>query len=72
MWAPIALACLLPANPNSPFDTTEFCLFEGDDHWDSVSTQAADSLAEINHLIDTAELRYGDSGCVIDVWAGAG
>jgi hypothetical protein len=57
-------------NPNSPFDTTEFCLFEGDDHWDSVSTQAKDSLVEINRLIKTAALRYDDTNCVIDVWAG--
>jgi hypothetical protein len=57
-------------NSNSPFDTTEFCLFEGDDHWDSVSTQAKDSLLEINHLIDTAVLRYGTSGRMLDVWAG--
>jgi hypothetical protein len=61
-------------NPNSPFDTAEFCLFEGDDHWDSVATQveAKASLAEINRLIDTASLRYGASDCEIDVWAGGG
>ena len=35
------------ANPGSPYDTTELCLFEGDDHWDAVAVHAAGAIAEI-------------------------
>jgi hypothetical protein len=37
--------------PNSPQDTTEFCVFEGDDHWDSVALHAAQTLVQINAII---------------------
>jgi hypothetical protein len=39
-------------NPNSPQDTTEFCVFEGDDHWDSVALHAAQTLVQINAIIE--------------------
>jgi hypothetical protein len=39
-------------NPNSPQDTTEFCVFEGDDHWDSVSLHAEQTLVQINSIIE--------------------
>jgi hypothetical protein len=49
-----SLAYLFPracTNPGSPYDTTEFALFEGDDHWDAVSVHAVGSLKEMNALV---------------------
>jgi hypothetical protein len=40
------------AAPNSPYSTTEVCLFEGDDHWDSVQLNAKLTLAEMNTVIN--------------------
>ena len=37
-------------NPNSPFDTTEVTLFEGDDHWESVRKSAPETLRDINQI----------------------
>jgi hypothetical protein len=37
-------------NPNSPYDTTEVTLFEGDDHWDSVRANAPETLRAINAI----------------------
>ena len=55
------------ANPQSPYSTTEFCLFEGDDHWDSVFLNATQSLAEMNELAATPriELKGARSGQII-------
>jgi hypothetical protein len=48
-------------DPGSPYDTTEFALFEGDDHWDAVSVLAADSIKEINDLVKRQEQQLDDS-----------
>ena len=79
VWSKVQQTCIAYVfvnactNANSPFDTTEFCLFEGDDHWDAVQTQAPETLGEINELIRTASLRCnanGDCAIEVDVWGG--
>lgn len=46
------------ANPNSPHETHEFCVFEGDDHWDAVRKFGAASLNEINSLLDNPIIEW--------------
>jgi hypothetical protein len=61
----------------SSFCTTEFALFEGDDHYDAVSVLAADSLKAINalraRLVEKKEVQLAlDDGRIVptDVCAG--
>jgi hypothetical protein len=59
-------------SPNSPYSTTEVCIFEGDDHWDSVHLHASQTLAEMNALIADPVVKYDDGSEVqVDVFAGA-
>jgi hypothetical protein len=60
------------AAPNSPYSTTEVCLFEGDDHWDSVQLNAKLTLAEMNTVISNPNLTLSDGrSTTFDVYAGA-
>jgi hypothetical protein len=58
-------------SPNSPFSTTEVCIFEGDDHWDSVHLHASKTLAEMNALVENPVVKYDDGSEVcVEVLAG--
>jgi hypothetical protein len=46
------------ANPNSPQETHEFCIFEGDDHWDALRTYAKLTLLAINELIEDPNITF--------------
>jgi hypothetical protein len=58
-------------NAQSPYDTTEFALWEDDDHWDSVSVHGKGALGEMNALIDSPRVPLPDGGYAdMDVCAG--
>jgi predicted amino acid racemase len=58
--------------PNSPYSTTEVCVFEDDDHWDSVQINAKLTLGEMNAVIADPVVKLPDGSDVeFDVYAGS-
>jgi hypothetical protein len=58
-------------SPNSPYSTTEVCVFEDDDHWDSVQVNAKLTLSEMNALIADPVVKLpGGLEVEFDVYAG--